>query len=86
MYPRNRPSIHYAFRNRPFTIHIRRPYHGCSCAFYEGAKGVKVAEERKEGTGARMGSKYPVSDEITDVSVMIGVYAVLALLEVSLGV
>ena len=48
--------------------------------------GVKVAEETKEGTGARKGSKYPVSDEITDVSVMIGVYAVLALLEVCLGV
>ena len=48
--------------------------------------GVKVAEETKEGTGARKGSKYPVSDEITDVSVMIGVYAVLALLEVSLSV
>ena len=48
--------------------------------------GVKVAEENKEGTGARKGSKYPVADEITDVSVMIGVYAVLAVLEVSLGV
>ena len=48
--------------------------------------GVKVAEETKEGTDARKGSKYPVSDEITDVSVMIGVYAVLALLEVSLSV
>ena len=48
--------------------------------------GVKVAGETKEGTGARKGSKYPVSDEITDVSVMIGVYAVLTLLEVSLSV
>ena len=48
--------------------------------------GVKVAEERKEGLGARKGSKYPVSDEVTDVSVMIGVYAVLALLEISLGI
>lgn len=44
--------------------------------------GVKVAEEVKEGTNARKGSKYPVSDEITDVSVMIGVYAALAILEV----
>lgn len=43
--------------------------------------GVKVAGETKEGTGARKGSKYPVSDEITDVSVMIGVYVVLAVLE-----
>ena len=48
--------------------------------------GVKVAEETKEGTGARKGSKYPVADEVTDVSVMIGVYAVLALLEISLGI
>lgn len=48
--------------------------------------GVKVAEERKEGLGARKGSKYPVSDEVTDVSVMIGVYAVLVLLEISLGI
>ena len=48
--------------------------------------GVKVAEERKEGTSARKGSKYPVEDEITDVSVMIGVYAVLAILEIFLGV
>lgn len=48
--------------------------------------GVKVAEETKEGTGARKGSKYPESDEITDVSVMIGVYAVLAILEGSLKV
>ncbi len=47
--------------------------------------GVKVAEETKEGTGARKGSKYPESDEITDVSVMIGVYAVLAILEEYLG-
>ena len=48
--------------------------------------GVKVGEEKKEGLGARKGSKYPVSDEVTDVSVMIGVYAVLALLEISLGI
>lgn len=48
--------------------------------------GIKVAEETKEGTGARKGSKYPVADEITDVSVMIGVYAVLAFLEVALSI
>ena len=47
--------------------------------------GVKIAEETKEGTGARKDSKYPVSDEITDVSVMIGVYAVLVVLEVALS-
>lgn len=48
--------------------------------------GVKIAEETKEGTGARKGSKYPVADEITDVSVMMGVYAVLAVLEMILSV
>ncbi|KAF6228843.1 hypothetical protein HO133_006954 [Letharia lupina] len=48
--------------------------------------GVKVAEEIKEGTGATKGSKYPVSDEMTDVSVMIGVYGMLAILEGFLGV
>ena len=48
--------------------------------------GVKIAEETKEGTGARKGSKYPVADEITDVSVMVVVYAVLAFLEASLSI
>ncbi|MCJ1454931.1 hypothetical protein MMC28_005284 [Mycoblastus sanguinarius] len=48
------------------------------------ANGVKVAEEVKEGTGQRKGSKYPVADEVTDVSVMIGVYAALGILEASL--
>ena len=44
--------------------------------------GVKITEEVKEGSGQRKGSKYPESDEITDVSVMVGVYAALAILEV----
>lgn len=48
--------------------------------------GIKVAGENKEGTGARKGTKYPVADQITDVSVMIGVYAVLGILELSLSV
>ncbi|KAI4254213.1 MAG: hypothetical protein L6R42_007291, partial [Xanthoria sp. 1 TBL-2021] len=48
--------------------------------------GVKIAQETKEGTGSRKGSKYPEADEITDVAVMIGVYAVLALLEITLSV
>ena len=48
--------------------------------------GVKVAEETKEGLDMRKGSKYPVADEVTDVSVMIGVYAVLVVLEASLRV
>lgn len=43
---------------------------------------VKIAEEVKEGTGQRKGSKYPESDEVIDVSVMIGVYAALAILEI----
>ena len=46
------------------------------------ANSVKIAEEVKEGTSQRKGSKYPESDEITDVSVMVGVYAALAILEV----
>lgn len=46
--------------------------------------GVKIAEETKEGTGQRKGSKYPESDEIIDVSVMIGVYAALSVLEIVL--
>lgn len=43
--------------------------------------GVKIAEEVKEGTGQRKGSKYPESDEIIDVAVMVGVYVALAILE-----
>ena len=47
--------------------------------------GVKIAEEVKEGVGMREGSKYPEKDEVTDVAVMVGVYVVLAVLEVGLG-
>ena len=47
--------------------------------------GVKVAEEVKEGVNTRKGTKYPESDEIIDVSVMIGVYTVLMILELVLG-
>lgn len=47
--------------------------------------GVKVAEEVKEGVTTRKGTKYPESDEIIDVSVMIGVYTVLMILELVLG-
>ena len=43
--------------------------------------GVKIAEEVKEGTQQRKGSKYPESDQIIDVAVMVGVYAALATLE-----
>lgn len=45
---------------------------------------VKIAQEVKEGTAARKGSKYPVIDQLTDVSVMVGVYTVLAMLEIGL--
>jgi hypothetical protein len=38
---------------------------------------VKIAEMVKEGTGTRKGTKYPMSDEITDVGVLMGVYVVL---------
>lgn len=47
--------------------------------------GVKVAEEVKEGVKTRKGTKYPESDQIIDVSVMIGVYTVLMILEPVLG-
>lgn len=45
---------------------------------------VKIAQEVKEGIDSRKGSKYPVVDELTDVSVMVGVYAVLAFIETAL--
>ena len=45
------------------------------------ANGVKIVQEVKEGAGARKGTKYPIIDEITDVSVMVGVYAALIVLE-----
>ena len=47
--------------------------------------GVKIAEETKEGVGARKGTKYPEGDEVTDVAVMIGVYVALGVLEVVVG-
>ncbi|MCJ1351245.1 MAG: hypothetical protein MMC33_001228 [Icmadophila ericetorum] len=43
---------------------------------------VKLAEEGKEGVGTRKGTKYPESDEIIDVGVMVGCYVVVAVLEV----
>ena len=43
---------------------------------------VKIVEEVDEGVGARVGTKYPVADEVTDVGVMCGVYVALAVLEV----
>lgn len=45
---------------------------------------VKLSQEVKEGINSRKGTKYPVVDEITDVSVMIGVYVILGVLEIFL--
>ncbi len=61
---------------------------GANCAVWIAlavCNGVKVAEEVKEGINTRKGTKYPESDEVIDVSVMIGVYFALAILEISLG-
>lgn len=46
---------------------------------------VKLSQEVKEGIDNRKGTKYPVVDEITDVSVMIGVYVTLGILEICLN-
>lgn len=46
---------------------------------------VKVVGLSKEGIDSRKGSKYPLSDQVIDVAVMAGVYAVVAILEVVLG-
>jgi hypothetical protein len=42
---------------------------------------VKIVEELKEGIHTRKGTKYPMSDEVTDVGVLIGTFAVLTLIE-----
>ena len=47
--------------------------------------GVKIAQEVKEGINMRKGTKYPESDEIIDVAVMVGVYVALAALETVLS-
>ena len=46
---------------------------------------VKVVGLSKEGINGRKGSKYPISDQVIDIAVMAGVYAVIAILEVVLG-
>lgn len=46
---------------------------------------VKVVGLSKEGIMARKGSKYPMSDQVIDIAVMAGVYAVIAILEMVLG-
>jgi hypothetical protein len=47
---------------------------------------VKVVGLSNEGIDGRKGSKYPVSDQVIDVAVMAGVYAVIGLLEIGLDV
>jgi hypothetical protein len=47
---------------------------------------VQVAGLVKEGIDGRKGSKYPVSDQVIDVAVMAGVYVVIGVLELGLGV
>ena len=42
---------------------------------------VKIVEELKEGIHTRKDTKYPMSDEATDVGVLIGTFAVLTLIE-----
>lgn len=46
---------------------------------------VQVVGLTNEGIDGRKGSKYPISDEVTDVAVMAGVYAVIMVLEIVLG-
>lgn len=48
------------------------------------ANGVKLTGELKEGTKEREGTKYPMIDQITDIAVIIGIFVVLAVLEVCL--
>ncbi|KAE9981635.1 hypothetical protein EG328_011469 [Venturia inaequalis] len=42
---------------------------------------VRLVEMIKEGLGARRGTAYPMSDQVTDVGVYIGVYFVMGMLE-----
>jgi hypothetical protein len=45
---------------------------------------IQVVGLSKEGIKGRKGSKYPISDQVIDVAVMAGVYAVVAILELVL--
>lgn len=47
---------------------------------------IQVVGLTNEGINGRKGSKYPVSDQVIDVAVMAGVYAVIGILEIVLGV
>jgi hypothetical protein len=46
---------------------------------------VQVVGLIKEGINGRKKSKYPISDQVIDVAVMAGVYAVVGILELVLG-
>jgi hypothetical protein len=46
---------------------------------------VQVVGLTKEGINGRKKSKYPISDQVIDVAVMAGVYAVVGILELVLG-
>ncbi len=46
---------------------------------------VQVVGLSKEGINGRKGTKYPISDQVIDVAVMAGVYAVIVILELVLG-
>jgi hypothetical protein len=46
---------------------------------------VQVVGLSNEGINGRKGSKYPISDQVIDVAVMAGVYAVVAIFELVLG-
>ncbi|KAI9670835.1 MAG: hypothetical protein M1829_004724 [Trizodia sp. TS-e1964] len=45
---------------------------------------LKLAGEVKEGVDTRKDTKYPMSDQITDVAIMLALYVVLAVLEIVL--
>lgn len=46
---------------------------------------VKVVGLSNEGINGRKGTKYPISDQVIDISVMAGVYAAISILELVLG-
>ncbi len=47
---------------------------------------VKVVGLVKMGINGRKGTKYPVSDQVIDVAVMAGVYAMIGILEATIAV
>jgi hypothetical protein len=64
-----------------------RGWQGINAVLWTGGMAVsvvKVVGLSNEGINGRKGSKYPVSDQVIDVAVMAGVYAVIMVLEVGL--